>query len=130
MSLLEAVAASAVLVVSSSAAAQLWSQALRSSGEVARREEQLHRLDALLLASEGKAQELAGQQGVAAQCQGATGSLLPLLRALPAAQGAILTVPPSPAGTLHLRWEVGGMRRERLLSASALGLCRQGGHGS
>lgn len=129
MTLIEAVAASLVLMVSTSAAAQLWSQALRATVELAKREQQLHRLDALLLASEGQARELAGRQGVAAHCQGAATGLLPLLLALPAAEGAILSVPPSPPGTVHLRWDAGGLRRERLLSASALGLCREVSHG-
>lgn len=129
MSLMEAVAACLVLLTGSSAAAQLWSQALRSNWQLAERQELLHRLDGLLLASEGKARELVAQQGVAAHCQGAADPLVPLLRALPTAQGATLSVPPSPPGTLHVRWEAGQLRRERLLSASALGLCREVPHG-
>lgn len=127
MNLTEAVAAALVLMVSTSAAAQLWSQALRHSSALAQRETQLQRLDALLLASEGKARELAASQTPTRDCQGAAGQLVPLLRALTSqqAQQATLTVPPSAPGLLHVRWEADGLRRERLLSASALGLCRE-----
>lgn len=126
MTLMEAVMASLVLMIGTSAAAQLWSHSLRSTQDLARREERLHRLDALLLASEGMARELAASQGPARDCPTVMAELLPLLRVLPPAREATLSQPPSPAGTLHLRWEADGLRRERLLSGTALGLCREG----
>lgn len=137
MTLAETVAASLVLMVGSSAAAQVWSQTLRSSSELAHREAQLLALDALLLASEGQARALADrQQGPAIDCPTAIGELVPLLRALPQTlakgegPGATLTLPPSAPGLLHVRWESAGVRRERLFSASVLGLCREASHGT
>jgi hypothetical protein len=136
MSLTEVVAAALVLLVGSSSAARLWGQGLRASVDLAQREARLRQLDTLLLASEGEARELAAQLGPASDCQVAAGQLLPLLRALPtelARAGeapATLTLPPSEPRLLHLRWEAGGLRRERLLSPAALGLCREGSHGT
>jgi len=135
MTLAETVAASLVLMIGSSAAAQVWSQTLRASSELARQEAQLHALDALLLASEGQARVLAKSQGPATDCPAAIGQLVPLLRALPSVlaqskgQGASLTLPPSAPGMVHVRWESAGVKRERLLSASVLGLCREVAHG-
>ena len=135
MTLAETVAASLVLMIGSSAAAQVWSQTLRASSELARQEAQLHTLDALLLASEGQARVLAKSQGPATDCPAAIGQLVPLLRALPSVlaqskgQGASLTLPPSAPGMVHVRWESAGVKRERLLSASVLGLCREVAHG-
>jgi hypothetical protein len=135
MTLAETVAASLVLMIGSSAAAQVWSQTLRASSELARQEAQLHALDALLLASEGQAWVLAKSQGPATDCPAAIGQLVPLLRALPSVlaqskgQGASLTLPPSAPGMVHVRWESAGVKRERLLSASVLGLCREVAHG-
>ena len=131
MSLAEAVAASLVLMVGASASAQMWSQALRGSWELAQREAQLQRVDALVLASEGKARELASSANPSTPCADATGQLVAHLRALPSGDGqpATLTVPSSHPGVLHLRWESGGVIRERLLSPSALGLCREASHG-
>lgn len=130
MTLVEAVMASLVLMLGTSAAAQVWGHGLRTSREVALREERLHALDALLLASEGIARDLAASQGPLGECQAATAQLLPLLRALPGAEEATLSQPPSPPGTVHLRWEAGDLRRERLFSASALGLCQEDDHGT
>jgi hypothetical protein len=130
MSLVEAVAASLLLLLGSSAAAQLWSQGLRASWEQRQRESQLHSLDALVLASEGKARALAASQGPAAECQAAVAQLVPMLRALPSEleQGrepqASLSLPESGAGLLHVRWAIGALQRQRLLSVTALGLCR------
>jgi hypothetical protein len=57
-----------------------------------------------------------------------------MLQALPTAvapgQPANLALPTSAPGLLHLRWETGGFKRERLLSLSALGLCQEAGGGS
>ncbi|MEB3324134.1 MAG: hypothetical protein VKM17_02205 [Cyanobacteriota bacterium] len=137
MTLAETVTASLVLMIGSSAAAQVWSQTLRASSELARQEAQLQALDALLLASEGQARALAKSQGPATDCPAAIGQLVPLLRALPSVlaqskgpgQGATLTLPPSAPGMLHVRWESAGVKRERMLSASVLGLCREAAHG-
>jgi hypothetical protein len=135
MTLAETVTASLVLMIGSSAAAQVWSQTLRASSVLARQEAQLHALDALLLASEGQARALAKSKGPATDCPAALGQLEPLLRALPSflaqskGQGATLTLPPSAPGMLHVRWESAGVKRERLLSASVLGLCREVAHG-
>lgn len=123
MTLLEAVMASVVLMLGTSTSAWMWNHGLRISLELAKREERLQRLDALLLASEAMARKLADQSQPASSCQVAIAQLLPQLRALPAARSAILTQPTSPAGTLHLRWEADGLRRERLFSTSALRLC-------
>lgn len=128
MNLMEVLVAATVLALGGSAAAQLWGQALLASRAVGLREERLHALDGLLLASEGAARAWAASPGSEGPCPEAE-ALEPLLRELPAAAGASLSLPPSPAGLLHVRWEVGGLRRERLLSASALGLCREGGDG-
>lgn len=135
MTLAETVAASLVLMIGGSAAAQVWSQTLRASSELARQEARLHALDALLLASEGQARALAKSQGPATDCPAAIGQLVPLLQALPPVlaqsmgQGATLTLPPSAPGLVHVRWESAGVKRERLLSASVLGLCREATHG-
>jgi hypothetical protein len=135
MTLAETVAASLVLMIGSSAAAQVWSQTLRASSVLARQEAQLHALDALLMASEGQARVLAKSQGPATDCPAAIGQLVPLLRALPSVlaqskgQEASLTLPPSAPGMVHVRWESAGVKRERLLSASVLGLCREVAHG-
>ena len=128
MTLMEAVMASLVLMLGTSAAAQLWSHGLRSTHALAQREERLHRLDALLLASEGMARELAASQEPEDDCPTAMAQLLPLLQGMPPAREATLSQPSSPPGTLHLRWEADGLRRERLLSGTALGLCREGNH--
>jgi hypothetical protein len=130
MTLLEAVMASLVLMIGTSAAAQLWSHGLRSSLEMARREQGLQRLEGLLLGSEGLARELAARLGPDNDCPTALAQLLPRIQSLPAAREATLTLPPSPPGTVHLRWETDGLRRERLLSTSALGLCREADHGA
>lgn len=134
MTMAEAVVACLVLMVGCSSAAQLWSQGLRSSWDLARREAHLEQLDSLVLASEGAARDLANSQGPASDCQVATAQLVPLLQALPGAmtpdQPTTLTLPPSGTGVLHLRWEVDGLQRERLLSPSALGLCREGTNGA
>lgn len=130
MTLLDVVLASLVLLLGTSAASQLWIQGLRSSRELAQREERLQKLEALLLASEGMARDQAARLGPASDCQAAVDQLLPRLRALPPAREATLSQPPSPPGTVHLRWEAEGLRRERLFSPTALGLCRGGHHGT
>jgi hypothetical protein len=130
MTLVEAVMASLVLMLGTSAAAQLWSHGLRSSLDLAQREDRFQQLEALLLASEGMARKLAAQQGPASACHVAVAQLLPQLRALPTARAATLTQPSSPPGTVHLRWEADGLRRERLFSTTALGLCREGNDGA
>jgi hypothetical protein len=134
MTMAEAVAASLVFLLGCSSAAQLWSQGLRASWELARREAQLERLDTLLVASEGAARKLATTGGPAVDCQVAAAQLMPVLQALPAAvspdQPATLSFPASGPGLLHLRWETGGLQRERLLSPSALGLCQEGSYGT
>ncbi|MFN6338271.1 MAG: hypothetical protein ACK41W_06025 [Cyanobacteriota bacterium] len=129
MNLMEVVMAALVLMLGTSAAARLWGEALRASGDLAQREERLHNLEALLLASEGKARAWATNLTTTGACPEVAERLESQLRELPATPGAILTLPPSPSGVLHVRWEAGGLRRERLLSVSALGLCREGGHG-
>ena len=134
MTLAEAVAASLVWMVGCGSAAQLWSQGLRASWELSRREAHMERLESLLVASEGAARFLAASQGPAVDCQVAVGQLVPMLQALPTAvapgQPANLALPTSAPGLLHLRWETGGFKRERLLSLSALGLCQEAGGGS
>lgn len=131
MNLAEAVAASVVLMVGCSSSAQLWSQGLRSSAELAQREAQMDRLESLLVASEGTARQLAKAppEPPGTDCQAA---LVAQLQALPLAQAttppASLSLPSPPGpGLLHLRWEAGGVQRERLLSFSALGLSVPGG---
>jgi hypothetical protein len=128
MTLMEAVMASLVLMLGTTAAGQLWGQGLRISGLVAQREERLQTLDALLLASEGTARQLAAAQGPASDCQVVVEQLATLLRTLPQAQRATLSLPPSPPTTVHVRWDVDGLRRERLLSTTALQLCQESGH--
>lgn len=128
MTLLEAVMASLVLMIGTSAAAQLWSHGLRSSLELVRREQRLQRLEGLLLSSEGMARDQARRLGPAGDCPTAVAQLLPRLRALPPAREATLTRIPSPSGTLHLRWEAEGLRRERVFSTSALRLCQEEDH--
>ncbi|MGA1304918.1 MAG: hypothetical protein ACO3ZD_12825 [Cyanobium sp.] len=134
MNLAEALGASLVLVIGCSSSAQLWNQGVRATAELAQREEQMDRLESLLVASEGTARQLARvQQAPAANCQAASDQLVEQLQALPLAQAstppATLTLPQPPGpGLLHLRWEAGGVQRERLLSLSAVGLCREGSH--
>ncbi|MFN9622542.1 MAG: hypothetical protein ACK587_06885 [Cyanobacteriota bacterium] len=130
MTLLEAVMASLVLMIGTSAAAQLWSQGLRTSLELARREQRLQQLETLLLSSEGLARDGAVHLGTANDCSAAEARLLSRLRALPSAAEATLTRPASSPGTLHLRWEADGVRRERIFSHSALGLCQEGSDGA
>jgi hypothetical protein len=130
MSLLESVLASLVLMIGTSAAAQMWSQGLRSSLELARREEGLQRLEGLLLSSEGLAREQADRTGAGSDCPTAVAQLQSGLRALPPAREATLTLPPTPPGTLHLRWDSQGLRRERVFSLSAWRLCREADHGA
>jgi hypothetical protein len=91
----------------------------------------MDRLESLLVASEGKARQLASTQGPATDCQVAADLLVSHLQALPLAQAsnppASLSLPQPPGpGLLHLRWEAGGVQRERLLSLSAVGLCQEG----
>jgi len=140
MNLAEGVGASMVLLLGCSSAAQLWSQGLRSSLELARRESHLDRLESLLVASEGTARQLAKEEEnrklanpnqPAPNCQAVTAQLVSQLQALPTAKAskrpATLSLPQPPGpGLLHLRWESGGVQRERLLSLSAVGLCREG----
>jgi hypothetical protein len=134
MNLAETVGASVVLMLGCSSAGQLWSQGFRSGAELAQREAHMDRLESLLVASEGRARQLAKtQQPPATDCQAAAGQLVPELQALPLAQAsnppATLSLPQPPGpGLLHLRWEAGGVQRERLLSLSAVGLCREGGN--
>lgn len=130
MNLIDVVMASLVLMVGASAAAQLWSQALRSTWDQALREERLQALDALLLASEGQARELVASKGTREDCALAKAELATLLRTLPTDPGTALILPASPPGMVYLRWENGPLRRERLLSATALGLCREVDHGT
>ena len=131
MNLAETVDASVVLMLGCSSAGQLWSQGFRSGAELAQREAHMDRLESLLVASEGRARQLAKtQQPPATDCQAAAGQLVSHLEALPLAQAsnppATLSLPPSGPGLLHLRWEAGGVQRERLLSLSAVGLCQEG----
>jgi hypothetical protein len=132
MSLAEAVAASLVLMVGSSAAAQLWSQALRSSWHLARQEEHHQRLEALVLASEHNARHLASSLGPTEDCAEAANQLVLLLKPMASGEagghGITFTTPASRPSTVHARWETGGQRRERLLSVSALGLCQEVSH--
>lgn len=129
MTLVETVMASLVLMIGASAAAELWSQGLRITKDLTQREERLQHLDALLLASEGVARDLAASQAPLGNCQLAAGQFLSRVRALPTSAEASLSEHPSAPGTVHLRWEVGGLRRERLLSVSALQLCQEEDHG-
>jgi hypothetical protein len=129
MTLVEALLASLLFLMGSSAVAQLWSQGLRTSHDLAQRQDRLHRLERLLLASEGMARDWAARLGPASDCQSALEQLVPLLRSLNQGGNATFSLPPSPAGTLHLRWEEDGFQKERLLSPTALELCREGGHG-
>jgi hypothetical protein len=143
MNLAETVCASVVLMLGCSSAGQLWSQGFRSGAELAQREAHMDRLESLLVASEGTARQLASEVASeeAAQkkdnpnwraptCQELTARLMPRLQALPQTQPsqppATLSLPPGGANLLHLRWEAGGVQRERLLSLSAVGLCREG----
>jgi len=130
MTLLDAVMASLVLMLGTSAAVQLWTHGLRTSVSLGQREERLDRLEALLLASEGVARELADRREPAEDCQAAIAQLVPQLVALDPAGTASLTHPPSPPGTLHIRWEADGLRRERLFSATVLRLCHGARHES
>jgi primosomal protein N' len=100
----------------------------------------LDRLESLLVASEGTARQLAKEEEnrklanpnqPAPNCQAVTAQLVSQLQALPTAKAskrpATLSLPQPPGpGLLHLRWEAGGVQRERLLSLSAVGLCREG----
>jgi hypothetical protein len=131
MNLAEVVSASLVLMLGCSSAGQLWSQGFRSGAELAQREAHMDRLESLLVASEGTARQLASTQGPATDCQVAAGQLVSHLMVLPLAQAsnppASLSLPQPPGpGLLHLRWEAGGVQRERLLSLSAVGLCQEG----
>lgn len=128
MTLVEALLASLVFLIGTTAAAQLWSQGLQTSQDLAQREERLHKLERLLLASEGTARTWAAHQGPASDCQGALDQLEPLLHALNPGGNTTFSQPPSPPGTLHLRWEEDGLRKERLFSPTALELCREGSH--
>lgn len=131
MNLAEVVSASLILMLGCSSSAQLWSQGFRSGAERAQREAHLDRLESLLVASEGKARQLASTQEPATDCHVAAGQLVSHLMVLPLAQAsnppASLSLPQPPGpGLLHLRWEAGGVQRERLLSLSAVGLCQEG----
>ncbi|MEB3259023.1 MAG: hypothetical protein VKP63_00155 [Cyanobacteriota bacterium] len=128
MTLLEAVMASLLLMLGSSAAARLWSHGLQTTATVGQREERLDRLEALLLASEGLARNLA-HADPPGDCQVAIARLRQGLQALDPEGMATLSHPPSPPGTVHLRWEADGLRRERIFSPSVWGLCRGGDHG-
>ncbi len=128
MTLVETVMASLVLMIGAAAAAQLWSQGFGITRDVAQREERLQRLEALLLASEGVARDLAASQAPLGNCQLAAGQFLSRLQALPASAEVSLSQHPSPPGTVHFRWELDGLRRERLLSVSALDLCQEEDH--
>jgi hypothetical protein len=130
MTLLETVMASLVLMLGTSAAAQMWCHGLRTSVNAGQREERLDRLEALLLASEGMVRHVADRGEPEGDCQVAIAQLLPRLRALDPERTATLSQPPSPAGTLHLRWDADGLRRERLFSTTALRLCQEANHGS
>jgi hypothetical protein len=129
MSLLDALMASLVLMLGTSAAGQLWCHGLLVSQDLAKREESLQRLDALMLASETLARELAAGQGSDGSCQNVIAEFLPRLQALAPTREVFVAQPESPPGTLHLRWEADGLRRERLFSATALGQCREADHG-
>jgi len=131
MNLAEVVSASLILMLGCSSSAQLWSQGFRSGAERAQREAHMDRLESLLVASEGKARQLASTQEPTTDCQVAADLLVSHLQALPLAQAsnppASLSLPQPPGpGLLHLRWEAGGVQRERLLSLSAVGLCQEG----
>jgi hypothetical protein len=132
MNLAEVVSASLILMLGCSSSAQLWSQGFRSGAERAQREAHMDRLESLLVASEGTARQLAKtQQPPTTDCQVAAGQLVSHLMVLPLAQDsnppASLSLPQPPGpGLLHLRWEAGGVQRERLLSLSAVGLCQEG----
>jgi type II secretory pathway component PulJ len=129
MTLLEAVMASLLLMLGSSAAARLWSHGLQTTATLGQREERLDRLEALLLASEGLARDLAVKMDQQGDCQVAITRLRQGLQALAPEGMATLSHPPSPPGTVHLRWESDGLRRERVFSPSVWGLCRGGDHG-
>jgi hypothetical protein len=128
MTLLEAMMASLVLMLGTSAGAQLWSHGLRINASVGQREDRLERLEALMLASEGVARDLAEDLPPETDCQSARDQLLPLWRGLDADQRAVLALPPSPAGTLHLRWDLDGSRRERVFSTTVLLRCQEVSH--
>jgi hypothetical protein len=130
MNLAETVGASLVLMLGCSSAGQLWSQGFRSGAELAQREAHMDRLESLLVASEGTARQLAKTQQ-SQNCHDAADLLVSHLQALLLAQAsnppASLSLPQPPGpGLLHLRWEAGGVQRERLLSLSAVGLCQEG----
>ena len=136
MSLVEVVSASLILMLGCSSAAQLMSRGGQSSVELKRWGVLQERLDTLMVASEGKARQLASTQGPATDCQVAAALLEPELQALPASlapgEPVSLVFSSAGAGLVHVRWEVPWqnttLKRERLLSASALGLCQEGGH--
>ncbi|MGA1304880.1 MAG: hypothetical protein ACO3ZD_12635 [Cyanobium sp.] len=136
MSLVEVVSASVILMLGCSSAAQLMSRGGQSSVELKQWGVLQAQLDTLMVASEGKARQLASTQVPATDCQVAAALLEPELQALPAAlaPGAQVSLSFSSAGAglMHVRWEVPWqnttLKRERLLSASALGLCQEGGY--
>ncbi|MEB3325093.1 MAG: hypothetical protein VKM17_07120 [Cyanobacteriota bacterium] len=133
MTLAEVLSASVVLMLGCSSAAQLWSKGFQSGADLAQREALMDRLERLLVASEGTARQLAKTSGPEATCQAAANKMVAELQTLQEANPpATLTFPepnpanPLPAGLLRVRWESGGVQRERLLSLSAVGLCQEG----
>jgi len=129
MNLAEVVSASLILMLGCSSSAQLLSKGGQSSVELKQLGALQERLDTLMVASEGTARHM----GLAQNCQLAAAQLEPQLQALPAtlAPGQQVSLSFSSSsevdGLMHVRWEVPWqnttLKRERLLSASALGMC-------
>jgi hypothetical protein len=133
MSLAEVVTASLILTLGFSSTAQLLSKGGQSHVELKRWAALQEQLDTLMVSSEGKARQLASTQVPTTNCQAAAANLEPELQALVASLapgGQVnLSFSSAGAGLVHVRWEVPWqattLKRERLLSASALGLCQE-----
>lgn len=133
MSLAEVVTASLILMLGFSSSAQLLSKGGQSSEELKQWGALQEQLDTLMVSSEGRARQLARTQGPTTDCQTAAANLEPELQALVASLapgGQVnLSFSSAGAGLVHVRWHVpwqgSTLKRERLLSASALGLCQE-----
>lgn len=123
MNLVETLAASVILVISSSCSLQLWASSTSSAAVAEQRQHQLGQLEIALLGSQARLAALAAEP-VAADCAAAARWLVAHLQSQPLGAGLSRVVSAEPGALVRVQIrapEVG--QRQRWLSPAAYGLC-------
>lgn len=123
MNLVETLAASVILVISSSCSLQLWADSTSSAAVAEQRQHQLGHLEIALLASQARLAALAAEP-VATDCATAARWLVAHLQSQPLGAGLSRVVSAETGALVRVQIraaEVG--QRQRWLSPAAYGLC-------